>query len=54
MPGWYSSGSFLFIKVREDEDGTCYYDITHSSGRKWDYSHKFTSIREMDEYARRQ
>ena len=53
MPYCYVSGGFIFTKVREDEDGTCYYDITHSSGRTWDYAHKFISTKEMDEYASR-
>lgn len=52
MPNTYNSGTFIFIKVDEDDDGNGYYDIIHSSGRKWDYRHKFSSISEMNEYDR--
>lgn len=53
MPNAYSSGKFVFTKVREGEGGA-YYNITNAycGGKTWDYSHWFTSTNEMDEYAR--
>lgn len=49
MPDSYHSGPFVFIKVSESNG--IYYNIVHSSGRHWDYSHPFTSVHEMDYYA---
>lgn len=51
MPNAHSSGGYVFIK-KSDGDGGAYYDIIHPSGRHWDYEHWFSSIEEMDEYAR--
>ena len=50
MPKYYHTATFMFIKVDEDEAGNGYYDIIHSSGRKWDYAHKFSSVAEMEAY----
>lgn len=50
MPDSYHSGPFVFIKVSES-NGIYYYNIIHSSGRHWDYSHPFTSVHEIDDYA---
>lgn len=52
MPKTYINGNFLFIKTDEDSSGA-YYDITHMyHGKLWSYHHRFTSVAEMDEYAR--
>lgn len=52
MPQTYINGHFLFQKVREDSSGA-YYNITHMyHGKLWSYEYRFTSVAEMDEYAR--
>lgn len=50
MPKCYHSNGYNFIMVSE-RNGIYYYNITHSSGRHWDYNHPFTSVEEMDDYA---
>ncbi len=49
MPKYYHSKGFQFILISES-NGIYYYNITHSSGRHWDYNHPFTSVEEMDDY----
>lgn len=51
MPKYYNSEGYQFILTSES-NGIGYYTITHSSGRHWDYNHPFSSVEEMDAYAR--
>lgn len=50
MPKVYVVNSYVFVKVREDADGTGYYDIINPSGTKIDYAHGFSSTDEINEY----
>ena len=50
MNNCYTVGGWVFIKIREDEYGNCYFNVIHPSGREWDYSHLFNSYDEMVTY----
>ncbi len=50
MNGCYVIDGWIFTKKREDASGNCYFDITHPSGRTWDYNHLFNSYDEMVSY----
>lgn len=49
MNNAYAVRGWVFVKVKEDSKGS-YYDITHPSGRKWDYAHLFHSYDEILDY----
>lgn len=50
MQTCYTVGGWIFTKTREDSSGNCYFNITHPSGRTWDYDHLFRSYEEMVAY----
>lgn len=49
MKSAYSIEGWIFVRT-----GTNRYDITHPSGKKWDYNHYFESVEEMIAYVKNQ
>lgn len=54
MSSCYTVGGWVFTKTKEDSNGNCYFNITHPSGRTWDYNHPFSSYEEMVAYVNNQ
>lgn len=50
MKSCYVIDGWIFTKIKEDSDGTCYFRITHPDGRVLDTNHIFSSEYEMITY----
>lgn len=52
MERTYNIDGYVFVKVKEDSAGNCYFDIIHPDGRKLDYAHFFASEADIISWVR--